>query len=43
MFGKGNCLNYAIIENFFGILKSELTYIKGFRLIINLFKLLGED
>jgi transposase InsO family protein len=28
---KGNCLDNAIIENFFGILKSELFYIKKFR------------
>lgn len=27
---KGNCLDNAIIENFFGILKSELFYIKKF-------------
>jgi putative transposase len=25
---KGNCLDNAIIENFFGILKSELFYLK---------------
>ena len=25
---KGNCLDNAIIENFFGILKSELFYIQ---------------
>lgn len=30
---KGNCLDNAIIENFFGILKSELFYIKKFRSI----------
>lgn len=24
---KGNCLNNAVIENFFGLLKSELLYI----------------
>ena len=28
---KGNCLDNAIIENFFGILKSELFYIMKFR------------
>ena len=28
---KGNCLDNAIIENFFGILKSELFYIKKFK------------
>jgi len=30
---KGNCLDNAIIENFFGILKSELFYIKKFRTV----------
>lgn len=30
---KGNCLDNAIIENFFGILKSELYYIQKFRSI----------
>ena len=30
---KGNCLDNAIIENFFGTLKSELFYIKKFRTI----------
>ena len=30
---KGNCLDNAIIENFFGILKSELFYIKKFKTI----------
>jgi putative transposase len=28
---KGNCLDNAIIENFFGILKSELFYIMKFK------------
>jgi putative transposase len=27
---KGNCLDNAIIENFFGILKSELFYMQKF-------------
>ena len=27
---KGNCLNYAVIENFFGLLKSELLYFQNF-------------
>jgi len=27
---KGNCWDNAIIENFFGILKSELFYLKKF-------------
>lgn len=25
---KGNCLNNAVIENFFGLLKSELLYLQ---------------
>ena len=28
---KGNCLDNAVIENFFGLLKSELLYLQGFR------------
>lgn len=27
---KGNCLDNAVIENFFGILKSELLYLQSF-------------
>ena len=27
---KGNCLDNAVMENFFGILKSELFYLKKF-------------
>ena len=27
---KGDCLDNAIIENFFGLLKSELLYLQGF-------------
>lgn len=27
---KGNCLDNAVIENFFGLLKSELLYLKSF-------------
>lgn len=27
---KGNCLDNAVIENFFGILKTELLYLQGF-------------
>lgn len=27
---KGNCLDNAIIENFFGLLKSELLYLRDF-------------
>jgi transposase InsO family protein len=28
---KGNCLDNAIIENFFGIIKSELFYLKKYK------------
>ena len=35
---KGNCLDNAIIENFFGILKSELFYLKKYRSIEELKK-----
>ncbi|EJR90866.1 hypothetical protein IKE_05674 [Bacillus cereus VD196] len=27
---KGNCLDNAVMENFFGLLKSELLYLKEF-------------
>jgi putative transposase len=27
---KGNCLDNAVVENFFGILKSELLYLQDF-------------
>jgi putative transposase len=27
---KGNCLDNAIMENFFGLLKSELLYLRDF-------------
>ncbi len=30
---KGNCLDNAVIENFFGLLKSELLYLKEFPFI----------
>ncbi|MDP4109346.1 MAG: IS3 family transposase [Bacillota bacterium] len=30
---KGNCLDYAVIENFFGLLKSELLYLQDFESI----------
>ena len=33
---KGNCLDNAIIENFFGILKSELFYLKQYKSITQL-------
>ena len=35
---KGNCLDNAIIENFFGILKSEMFYIQKFKSIEQLKK-----
>jgi len=35
---KGNCLDNAIIENFFGILKSEMIYIQKFKSIEQLKK-----
>ena len=28
---KGNCLNNAVIETFFGLLKSELLYLQEFQ------------
>ena len=28
---KGNCLDNAVIENFFGLLKTELLYLEGFK------------
>ena len=28
---KGNCLDNAVIENFFGLLKSELLYLQNFQ------------
>ena len=30
---KGNCLDNAVIENFFGLLKSELLYLQKFKSI----------
>ena len=33
---KGNCLDNAVVENFFGIVKSELFYLKKYRSIIEL-------
>lgn len=30
---KGNCLDNAVIENFFGLLKSELLYLQNFHSI----------
>lgn len=28
---KGNCLDNSVMENFFGLLKSELLYLREFR------------
>lgn len=39
---KGNCLDNAIIENFFGILKSELFYLNKYRSIDQLKKEIDE-
>ena len=39
---KGNCLDNAIIENFFGILKSELFYLKKYKSIDQLKKEIHE-
>ncbi len=39
---KGNCLDNAIIENFFGILKSELFYLKKYQSIDQLRKEINE-
>lgn len=39
---KGNCLDNAIIENFFGILKSELFYLKKYNSITQLKKEIEE-
>jgi putative transposase len=39
---KGNCLDNAIIENFFGILKSELFYLKKYTSIFELKKEIEE-
>ncbi|TDE07858.1 IS3 family transposase, partial [Flavobacterium sandaracinum] len=39
---KGNCLDNAIIENFFGILKSELFYLKKYNSINQLKKEIQE-
>ena len=35
---KGNCLDNAIIENFFGTLKSELFYFKNYNSVDQLKK-----
>jgi transposase InsO family protein len=39
---KGNCLDNAIIENFFGILKTELFYLKKYNSILQLKKEIKE-
>lgn len=39
---KGNCLDNAIIENFFGVLKSELYYLKKYTSILELAKEIRE-
>jgi putative transposase len=39
---KGNCLDNAVIENFFGILKSELFYLKKFTSVCQLKKEITE-
>ena len=35
---KGNCLDNAVIENFFGLLKSELFYLKKFKSVEDFIK-----
>ena len=39
---KGNCLDNAVMENFFGILKSELLYIQEFESLEHFKKELSE-
>lgn len=39
---KGNCLDNAVMENFFGILKSELLYLQEFDSIEHFMKELYE-
>ena len=39
---KGNCLDNAIIENFFGTLKSELFYLKKYKSVDQLKKEINE-
>ena len=31
---KGNCLDNAVMENFFGLLKSELLYLREFKSLV---------
>ena len=40
---KGNCLDNAVIENFFGLLKSELFYLKKFKSVEDFIKELLEE
>ena len=35
---KGNCLDNAVIENFFGLLKRELFYLKNFKSVEDFIK-----
>ena len=35
---KGNCLDNAVIENFFDILKTELFYLKNFKFVEDFIK-----
>ena len=39
---KGNCLDHAVIENFFGTLKSEMFYTKKFKTVEELKKEIKE-
>lgn len=39
---KGNCLDNAVVENFFGTLKSELYYLKKYRSVKELKKDIDE-
>jgi len=39
---KGNCLDNAVIENFFGLLKSELLYLQKFNVLFLFLKELEE-
>lgn len=39
---KGNCYDNAVIENFFGIMKSELLYLKEFESVEQFLKKLAK-
>ena len=43
MSNKRNCLENAIIENFFGILKSELFYLKKYKSVNELKKIVTKS